>query len=113
MEQEQATWKDYKDVLMLCRKQIRRAKTQLELNLAIAIKDNKKCFSKCISNKRRAKENLLLVSQGNIVKKDEEKAEVLTAFFALAFDNKSSFSQGTQIPEMEDRDGERNLGRKG
>lgn len=111
MEQEQATWKDYKDVLMLRRKKIRRARAQLELNLATAKKD-KKCFSKCISNKSRAKENLHLDVEGNTVKKDEEKAEVLTAFFALAFDNKSSFSQGTQTPEMEDRDGEHNLGRK-
>ena len=44
--------------MRLCRETIRRAKAQLELNMATAIKDNKKCFYKCISNKRRAKENL-------------------------------------------------------
>lgn len=32
--------------------------THLELNVATAVKDNKKCFYKYVSNKRRAKENL-------------------------------------------------------
>jgi len=42
----------------LCREKIRRAKTQLELNMATAVKGNKKCFYKYICNKRRAKDNL-------------------------------------------------------
>lgn len=33
-------------------------KPQLEINLATAIIDNKKCFYKYISNKRRAKERI-------------------------------------------------------
>lgn len=37
---------------------IRRSKAQLELNVATAVKDNKKGFYKYASNKRRAKENL-------------------------------------------------------
>ena len=78
----QATQEDYKDVVRLCRENIRRAKAQLELNLATVIKGNKKCFCKYISNKRRAKENLhpLLDAEGNIVTEDEEKADVLNAF---------------------------------
>lgn len=44
------------DVLRLCREKIRSNRAQLELNLAIAIEDNKKCFHKYISNKRRAEE---------------------------------------------------------
>ncbi|KAK4818760.1 hypothetical protein QYF61_018932 [Mycteria americana] len=73
----QATQEDYKDVMRLCREKIRGAKAQLELNLATAVKDNRKCFCKYISNKRRAKENLhpLLDAGGNIVTKDEEKTE--------------------------------------
>ncbi|KAK4830657.1 hypothetical protein QYF61_012537 [Mycteria americana] len=106
----QATQEDYKDVVRLCREKIRRAKAQLELSLATAIKDNKKCFYKCISNKRRAKENphpLLDVGR-NIVTKDEEKAEGLNAFFASVFNSKTSCSPGTQSPEQEDRDRDQN-----
>ena len=68
---------DYKDVMRLCREKIRRAKAQLELHLATAIKDNKKCFHKYISSKWRDKENLhpLFDVGRNIVTKDEEKAE--------------------------------------
>ncbi|KAK4830258.1 hypothetical protein QYF61_009351 [Mycteria americana] len=106
----QATQEDYKDVVRLCREKIRRAKAQLEINLATAIKTNRKCFYKYINNKRRAKDNLhpLLDMGGNIVTKDEEKAEVLNAFFASVFKSKTSYSPGTQPPELEDRDGEQN-----
>ena len=37
----QVSHEDSKDVVKLCRENIRRAKAQLELNLAIAVKDNK------------------------------------------------------------------------
>ncbi|KAF1590602.1 UNVERIFIED_CONTAM: hypothetical protein FQV16_0005669, partial [Eudyptes robustus] len=106
----QATQHDYKDVVRLCREKIRRAKAQLELNLATAIKDNKKCFYKYISNKRQAKENLhpLLDAGENTVTKAEEKAEVLNAFFASVFNSKTSCSRGTQSPELEDSHREQN-----
>ncbi|KAK4831483.1 LOW QUALITY PROTEIN: hypothetical protein QYF61_017984 [Mycteria americana] len=100
-ELRQPTQEDYKIVVRLCREKIRRAKAQLEFNLATAVKGNKKCFYKYISNKRRAKENLhpLLDAGGNTVTKDEERAEVLNAFFASAFNRYPT-------PELEDRDGE-------
>jgi len=64
--------------MRLCREETRRDKAQLELNLAIAIKDSKKALYKYRHNKRRAKENLHpLWDSGRIVTKDEEKSEVL------------------------------------
>ncbi|KAK4823601.1 hypothetical protein QYF61_003801 [Mycteria americana] len=104
------TQEDYKGVARLCREKIRRAKAELELNLAAAVKDNKKHFFKYISSKRRAKENLqpLVDGGGNTMIKDEEKAEVLNAFFASVFNSRASCSLGTQPLELEDRDGVQN-----
>ncbi|KAK4820059.1 LOW QUALITY PROTEIN: hypothetical protein QYF61_019001 [Mycteria americana] len=105
-----ATQEDYRGVARLCREKIRRAKTELELNLAAAVKDNKKHFFKYISSKRRAKENLqpLVDGGGNTVTKDEEKAEVLNAAFASVFNSRANCSLGTQLLELEDRDGDQN-----
>ncbi|KAK4815922.1 LOW QUALITY PROTEIN: hypothetical protein QYF61_010179 [Mycteria americana] len=106
----QATQEDYKSVARLCREKIRRARPELELNLATAVKDNKKYFFKYISNKRRGKENLqpLVDGGGNTVIKDEEKAEVLNAFFASVFNSRANCSLGTQPLELEDRDRDQN-----
>ncbi|KAK4815604.1 LOW QUALITY PROTEIN: hypothetical protein QYF61_004819 [Mycteria americana] len=105
-----ASQEDYKGVARLCREKIRRAKAELELNLAAAVKDSKKHVFKYISSKRRAKENLqpLVDRGGNTVTKDEEKAEVLNAFFASVFNSRADCSLGTQPPELEDRDGDQN-----
>ncbi|KAK4819089.1 hypothetical protein QYF61_025348 [Mycteria americana] len=105
-----ATQEDYKGVARLCREKIRKAKAELGLNLAAAVKDNKKHFFKYISSKRRTKENLqpLVDGGGNTVTKDEEKAEVLNAFFTSVFNSRANCSLGTQPLELEDRDGDQN-----
>ena len=38
------TWGDYKEVAKVCREEVRKAKAQLELRLATAVKENKKSF---------------------------------------------------------------------
>lgn len=74
-----ATQEMFKDVIRSCRYKVRKGKAHLELNLATAMKESKKCFYKYISNKKRTEENLhpLLIARGNIVTKDEEKGELM------------------------------------
>jgi len=73
--------------MTLHREKIRKAKAQLEINLATSVTDNTKSIYQYINNRRRAKENLrpLLDARGNTVTKTEEKVEVLNAFFASVF----------------------------
>ena len=84
------------------REKIRKAKAQLELNLAAGVKRNKKLFYKYINSKRRTKENLhsLLDEAGNVTTEDKEKAEVLNAFFTCVFKSQTSYPQGTPLSEL-------------
>jgi len=45
---------------------------------------------------------------GNRAIKDEEKAEVHNAFFTSVFNGHTGYSQSSQHPELEDREGDQN-----
>jgi len=49
----------------LCREGVRRAKAQLELNLARGAKNNKKDFYRYVHQKKTVKESLLLLMNKN------------------------------------------------
>ncbi|KAK4828527.1 hypothetical protein QYF61_026949 [Mycteria americana] len=74
-----------------------KAKAPLELNLSREVKD-KKIFCKCVSDKRKTRENVgpLLKRAGNLVTQDMEK--VLDPFFASIFTSKPGL-QESQAPE--------------
>jgi len=106
----QETQEDYRGLVRSCREEIEKAKAQLELRLATVVRDNKICFYKYINHKKRAKESLhpLLHARGNIVNKDEEKADVLNVLFTSVFNSQTGYSQGSQTSVLEDREGEWN-----
>ena len=78
--------------------------------MATKVKKKNKYFYKYINSKRRARESLhpWLDTDGNLVTKDQDKAEVLNAFFASVFNSKTCYSLGTQSPVLVDRHGEQN-----
>ena len=86
----------------MCREKIRKAKAQLELNLAAGVKGNKKLFYKYINSKRRTKQNLhsLLDEAGNVSIEDKEKAEVLNAFFTSVFKSQTSYPQVSPLSDL-------------
>ena len=51
-KQEWVTWEGYREVVQTPRDQVRKAKTQTELNLARDTKGNKKKFYRYISDKK-------------------------------------------------------------
>ncbi len=80
-------WEEYRAVVCVCRDRIRKAKAQMELNLARDVKDNKKGFYRYIDRKRQAKESVphLMKGNGELASSDIEKAEVLSERFASVF----------------------------
>ena len=58
-KQGQVTWEEYRDAAHLCRDGVRKAKAQLELNLARDAKNNKKGFYRYINQKRKLKKAYL------------------------------------------------------
>jgi len=56
--QGQVCWEEYRNAARLCRDEVRRAKVQLELNLARDAKNNKKGFYRYVNQKRKVKESV-------------------------------------------------------
>ncbi|GAB0182061.1 mitochondrial enolase superfamily member 1 [Grus japonensis] len=106
-KQGQVAWEEYRETVRAARAQVRKAKALTELNLARDIKDNKKSFYRCVSEKRRTRENVgpLQNETGDLVTQDMEKAEVLNNFFASAFTGKC-LSHTAQVTEGKGRDWE-------
>ncbi|KFR01231.1 hypothetical protein N306_09969, partial [Opisthocomus hoazin] len=82
-----ASGEEYREAARLCRDGVRKAKAQLELNLARDVKNNKKGFYRYVSRKKMVKESVppLMSETGELATADEEKAEVLNNFFASVF----------------------------
>ncbi|KAK4831874.1 hypothetical protein QYF61_019886 [Mycteria americana] len=99
-KQVRVTWKEYRNIVQSSRDEFRKAKAQMELNLARDVKDNKKRFYKYIADKRKTRGNVgpLLDETEDLVTQIIEKAEVLNAFFASVLTSKTSYKE-FHIPE--------------
>jgi len=71
-------------------------------------KVNKIYIFKYINSKRRVKDNLhpLQDMAGNVTTEDQEKIEVLNAFFTSVFNCQTSYPWGTLHPDLKGWDGE-------
>ncbi|KFQ42673.1 hypothetical protein N333_13609, partial [Nestor notabilis] len=83
----QATWEDYRNIVREARDQVRKAKAQLELNVARDVKENRKGFYRYVANKRKTRDNVgpLQKLSGELATLDLEEAEVLNDFFTSVF----------------------------
>lgn len=72
------------------------------------VRDNEKTFHKYAGSKRRAEDSLhhLLNTEGSVVTKDDEKADVLNAFFVTVFNINIRCPQNMQPSELEVRNRE-------
>ena len=73
-KQERVTWEDYREVGQAATDQIKKAKTQTELNLDRDIKGNEKKFYYYISNKKKVREDVgpFQKEVGDLVMRDAE-----------------------------------------
>uniref|UniRef100_A0A8D0CDV4 Reverse transcriptase domain-containing protein n=1 Tax=Salvator merianae TaxID=96440 RepID=A0A8D0CDV4_SALMN len=83
---------EYNVVCTNCRASIRKAKARNELRLARETKNNKKGFWGYVKSKRKVKEAIgcLQSENGELIKNDIEKAELLNSYFVSVFSKKDS-----------------------
>jgi len=83
--QRWVTWEEYRDAARL-RRDARKVKAKLQLDLARGAKKNKEGFYRHSNQKRKAQEGVTFLESntGRLVTTDKEKAEVLK-LFALVF----------------------------
>jgi len=101
-KQAQVFWEEYRDigsVLTL----VRKAKVQLELNLARDTKNNKKGFYSYVSQKKKVKEGIppLMRKSGKLVTTGDKKAEILNNISASVFTGSLS-SHTSQVDGPQD-----------
>ncbi|KAK4823022.1 LOW QUALITY PROTEIN: hypothetical protein QYF61_024824 [Mycteria americana] len=94
----QVSWEEYRDAARLCRNGVRKAKAQLELNLARDTKNNKKGFYR----KGRSKNVYSpMNTTSKLVTTDKEKAEVLNNFLCISLHWQSLFHT-SQVDGLQD-----------
>lgn len=104
VEKGQATYEDYRNIIMVFINETRKAKAQLELNLASNIKDNRKFFYKYISRKTKNRENgRPLLNQMGVTR--HTKGRNTEFFHALVFtaENVPQESQTSEVREKGQR----------
>lgn len=51
-------WGEYRNPVQTSKEEVRKAKAQMEVKLVGDIKDEKKCFYKCIGDKKKTRKNV-------------------------------------------------------
>lgn len=105
-KQGHAAWEKYRDSVQIYRDGVRKAKAQVELNLAKDAK-NIRGFHRYINQKKKTKETVhpMVIKMGELVTTGMEKADVLNIFFASFFTGNHS-SHFSQVPKPQGREWE-------